>query len=633
MSCNFPELLAHDLDAPNPEFATKKMSAGAPSVFSMSAVQDLIPMGEAGLHLIDDPASVCLDEEGYSPAPGPEIRYFPLSHQPTLLEPIDELPADGATHDGTSIAHHVESDWDSLSSSSHPSSTMELQPAMPQDASVVTTATSMGSRPLSGLANKGGFIKSAPDVSWIDIDVDSDSEEPPCAESPRATPVSPLRSPLRRQPVFCAEPDTTPNREIDTCPDAVERVRSSAALVLPRPSPRGDNYTLHSGRVSKRFPARRRGVIRFAPDENYLPSSPTSIRVEEIPSTSTPTPPGTPPYTSPVLASRQLEVVHDVAEVGDEVLEIKAVSSPLPTSPRSGSCPEEDPAVERQPTKHSTDSYRGPDVHREHPSSPRPPMPSNIQTWIETSQDAATKPDDQPPGIPLPPDVVDNLRISIACFPDTTLLTSSLSIETIRSYSRKVKTCPPDLKRDLPPPPAHSPRKWGFSRILSSRRSNASSCGGSRDSNEEAPVTPWTGLRAVFPSGSEYLCDALYAHIVAYNYISALPRGATASPPKTSSRGTDEGEVPRKAAALLGLREPDASSVDTARTPPSARHGPSEKRDGALKDLLVGLSRCIGRLVTTLKEGRGEVMGEESSEVDLFLVRALCEVVRCSEER
>ncbi|MBE3050263.1 hypothetical protein IMZ48_48755, partial [Candidatus Bathyarchaeota archaeon] len=131
----------------------------------------------------------------------------------------------------------------------------------------------------------------------------------------------------------------------------------------------------------------------------------------------------------------------------------------------------------------------------------------------------------------------------------------------------------------------------------------------------------------------DYLCDALYAHIVAYNYISALPRCAPSSPPKPSSRGADDGEIPRKAAALLGLREPDAASLEMATPPSTSRSGLSERRDGALRDLLVGLSRCIGRLVVTLREGRGDVVGEGCGDVDLFLVRALCEVVRCSEER
>jgi hypothetical protein len=60
-----------------------------------------------------------------------------------------------------------------------------------------------------------------------------------------------------------------------------------------------------------------------------------------------------------------------------------------------------------------------------------------------------------------------------------------------------------------------------------------------------------------------------------------------------------------------------------------------EKAENAMRDLLTGLARCIIRLVYTLREGRDEVVGEdEDGEVhaDLFLVRALCEIVRASEE-
>src|SRR5690606_16600107 len=117
-----------------------------------------------------------------------------------------------------------------------------------------------------------------------------------------------------------------------------------------------------------------------------------------------------------------------------------------------------------------------------HRASPQPPAKGplviNVQTWLESSVGlmASSKGDDESmPGIPLPPDVVDNIRVSITCFPDTMLLTSSLSIDTIRTYSRKVRTPMPDLaKESSSTSTIQSPRRWGFGRIRSSKRNNGS---------------------------------------------------------------------------------------------------------------------------------------------------------------
>lgn len=342
-----------------------------------------------------------------------------------------------------------------------------------------------------------------------------------------------------------------------------------------------------------------------------------SLKDNEIP------PVPTLPARSPsrVLAPRHDGVSLDVTIV-DEATETEA-DSPSPTSIRSAPRPENEPTPETRSTKPSPDVGRG------------TPSPSPIQTWLNSSYESS-KPD-EPPGIPLPPDVVDNLRTSIACFPDTTLLTSSLSVETIRSYSRKVKTFPAEV---LTQTAGYSGKRWRLGRILgSSRRSNASS--GSRaprDDDVEAPtpVAPWEALRSVFDGGSEFLCDALYAHIVAYNYVSTLrPRPSQAKSASIAPQKDDE--VPKKAAALLGLR-PDAAAEGPSSGRPSGETlpGPSERRDGALRELVVGLLRCISRLVVTLREGRAEVSEEEGcgvGDVDVLLLRSLCELVRCSEER
>ncbi|CAK7274228.1 hypothetical protein SEPCBS57363_006054 [Sporothrix epigloea] len=232
-------------------------------------------------------------------------------------------------------------------------------------------------------------------------------------------------------------------------------------------------------------------------------------------------------------------------------------------------------------------------------------------------------------GIPLPREVVDTLRVSVSCFPETMLSLSSFSIQTIRSYSRKVRRCsqsdaddayrllmapfsPSTASPPTRPPsptatgqyfpltpasPAAGPLELGtgvtrsttalslsangtrrfwklhkkvagvsvhnnndssrsalpalnmFTGFRSSTSSNGSSLhspgyqlsptstghstprmstitrrGTARPDMAEDDRSKANGLclKRIFPTGSDYLCDALYAHIIAFNYISLL---------------------------------------------------------------------------------------------------------------
>jgi len=371
-------------------------------------------------------------------------------------------------------------------------------------------------------------------------------------------------------------------------------------------------------------------------------------------------------------------------------------------------------------------------------------------------------------GIRLPPEVVESLRVSISCFPETMLQTSSLSIETIRTYSRKLKYraeidrlaglqhdqystsnmhetksakrwhfWPGQSRRTKPdlssqPPHCHTfPRKSRSSSIQSTTSITQSS------HNFTQPPC-WAVIKAIFPAATDYICDALYAHLVAYNYISSLCSPSPASPPQspkpslravfsnpnaTSNLHIDEPPawVPLKAASLLGMNDPSTLNLayhkhlrqqGQAITRPRTRKGllvrrpltpvseifsnispisysisngstvtgtgcgsgsggnpPSTSEDSAMRELRLGLRSCIHMLIATIKKGSlGCVMrftdteialgggsgtgfvsetldkesmsvtmsqlgdGMEEVTVDPALVRALCEVVRCTEE-
>ncbi|EEY16079.1 conserved hypothetical protein [Verticillium alfalfae VaMs.102] len=341
--------------------------------------------------------------------------------------------------------------------------------------------------------------------------------------------------------------------------------------------------------------------------------------------------------------------------------------------------------------QHVSSAERRRTVHaskRQSHTLPTPPL-DEVQSWLDSSLDASQL--EEGHRMPLPPDVVETLRVSLACFPETMLLCSSLSTETIRSYAKKVKH-PANEPASLHTPPP-SPKRWKWSNVLGQRRSVSSL---KRDSLSQrhstelntctesstttacpSPQPPWSRLRNIFPDGSDYLLDALYAHLVAYSYVSGLvPRSNTKHSnrvdrqPSTpnherqsieslKSRDSNSNDIPKKAAHLLGLQDaatppsphsPQAqrlrkksSILDTlrgSRLPLSTQSTSMDSRP--MKEIQVGLARCIGRLVTTLRVSPDEgaedetllLAGEDSKleNIDPLLVRSLCEIVRCCEE-
>jgi len=279
------------------------------------------------------------------------------------------------------------------------------------------------------------------------------------------------------------------------------------------------------------------------------------------------------------------------------------------------------------------------------------------------------------PGIPLPPEVVETLRISIACFPETMLLSSSLSIETIRAYSKKLKhRSMPNHQHSLSEDnrsvfsfsscSTKQTGRWGFPKLIHTRRArqysqSAASLSGMTELGGGAsrvPVTPnWTPIKNIFATGSDYLCDALYAHLIAYNYINALcPLPAAPIFPGSCESdvpyGADEKanhKIPKKAASILGLQasaQAQSSGVSPLlRRMNSRRMGRSGSNESAtLRDVQAGLGRCIAFLVATLKQTGSEprplngslhlAQTREAEMMDPLLIRSLCEVVRYSEE-
>ncbi|KAK4102930.1 hypothetical protein N658DRAFT_422492 [Parathielavia hyrcaniae] len=429
----------------------------------------------------------------------------------------------------------------------------------------------------------------------------------------------------------------------------------------------------------------------------------------------------------------------------------------------------------------SDEEAPGSSLHAEGHTGARQSSLADLRRSVDTSAETlAYTPNLPPPGMPLPPDVMESLRVSISCFPETMLLTSSLSIETIRAYSRKVKHRAA-LDRQLQssdtdslysnPHNTRLSKRWNMSWLSQSRRSSKLHHHPSPWSTQPPSFDPfastlsmglprtaiattttprathlWTPIQAIFPTAPPRLCDALYAHLLAYNYLRSLcpapppttttPTNQTAaavhgsSPPAARDDDDDDIDdttrslgIPHKAASLLGMDDPvsaaaayrtrkqtqvmggggssrarmllgraaggggggarrqssygvlrdeliygsSSSSVSRRRTRIGGGGGGSGSGGNqeiggaspAMRELLAGLGRCVNLLVATMRKGGGgdlvfvdggemgaggkevgSLVGEGKRTADALLeraepvlVRALCEVVRCAEER
>lgn len=355
-------------------------------------------------------------------------------------------------------------------------------------------------------------------------------------------------------------------------------------------------------------------------------------------------------------------------------------------------------------------------------SHSRMPIVTQVQSWLDSSATTAhiTSPTDltttsptmtskAPVGsVRVAAEVLENLRISVGNFPDTMLRTSSLTVQTIRSYSRKLRrggTSSGDrgFGRDsddytftafdthaMESVPVSVDRKSSLGNLrlkklslrgrklhLSSRQApahtspflkeedefwppvvhhNYSMLSNSPPSRKSSEASACVGaLRSIFPDGTDYLLDGLYAHLIAYNYMNSLcgamphllsspghpglrSRPSLNFPPGVTSRADLELQdrddlairelqdevaatdstavVPKKAASLLGLGATHmgkpvrprpgtlAGRKDKHRktTPPAASFSASLESESAMRDLRDGIASNIKRLVETVKQ-------------------------------
>ncbi|KAI1466538.1 uncharacterized protein F4812DRAFT_82920 [Daldinia caldariorum] len=700
MDFNLPELLVGDLEESKEIFKARQLTAGAPAPSLAGdgsrrrySLQDGSLSAVDSTHLLD----VMSKAKSLQNVNEPDTHFFTIRDK----------------------SHRNSSDSDSTSSRS---SGALMPPSVgTRDASIATTATSVTSEKLEppNQLKLKLVIKEKKQAgqSWMDLDA-----EDPTSPDRRYSMIN-IPSPAQYlslqqnldesrsmslnssvpRPDLTNPPPTSPNvpskaspkESPEMSPDSTkssgtgeQRNRVVSSLICPTPPPERRSSLMH----------RNYAVL---PKINVsslqaLPNEPLPTQREG----KTSSPDRNKPSLAPVRSSnREMDYVTTHRRKGSKT------NLPLPemdiSKNESGQCLD-------------TGSPEYPDIA---------PGGIDVESWLESSIDnfpyyAQNKADGGHTPLPLPPDVIETLRICITCFPETMLQCSSLSIETIRSHSRKLrykssspaslysespasvesdqskqtkwKWLPLKRQQSCPTDTPTSPQRAGFGENLEPRYS---------------PVWPkrpdWTAIQNLFPTGSDYLCDALYAHLVAYNYITSLcPRSVlinptTSRPTSKSSKSsttpselslslsidlrtsvdirasTDGGAIPRKAASLLGLQddpnapipEPPSSRCNTLRTkrsffgapravsyyeasrPTTAvgnaggrRFGQPDQGEQVLKDLRLGLARCISRLVATLRMTNGssacsDETGQVKREEDPDFMRALCEIVRLSEER
>ena len=572
-----------------------------------------------------------------------------------------------------------------------------------REQSVTTAATSISGRCSSLLSQQPHSPSSITHArterkfhgSWFDTEADHSQESHIFCTSETKIITSPLQSPLTSSGFENSTMDSI-------SPDGIARPSSSAAFAAPvrlsSPVERPHTSAGQSFREKPRIieiqpqvavPKRSSSLKR--PFQQFAPTSPTISYQEPFTRYSANTNEGDAADTeTSLLVSHSSTLPLLATPTGRTVIDASRASSlELPYRERAHrriptiSSPSQ---IVQSPLIGDDDTL----LERDMPNPREPtqkPAPVDVRSWLDSSvesnpsQNFRFVPSTSMPAIPLPPEVIETLRISISCFPETMLLTSSLSIETIRTYSRKLRQ--PMRRPDNLPDDDQSTRsssgnstkqrkRWNLSGFMHSRGGKrdqsswpAMEALGTLDSPQSEMPTCWASIKNIFPTGSAHLCDALYAHLVAYNYISTLcplPQMPSSATMPGSILGTSDSEsydggrkVPKKAASLLGLNDTATDEYNAAvnmghrrgmsgmfgfgnghKISSRNRGNASSTNGSALRDIQAGLSRCISQLVVTIKLTTGESAvgkGTMSAEmIDPLLMRALCEVVRCSEE-
>ncbi|GAW16398.1 hypothetical protein ANO14919_058240 [Xylariales sp. No.14919] len=234
--------------------------------------------------------------------------------------------------------------------------------------------------------------------------------------------------------------------------------------------------------------------------------------------------------------------------------------------------------------------------------------------WLESDM-AHFASEDQLFPRPLPHNVQETIKFFITNFPEPMLLCNSLLVENIRTLSQEVRYNTDDSQSDHPVNPGPQPNHQQQSRLpkwkwLGSSTSVAvppDQSGSVLAINKQE----WDIIRKIFPYGSDGLCEALYAYVLVYNYITSICSRSSTPPidfsrpttpwtgtrPSTASSDIDmyasatpqtllsESGIPRKAASILGMRGEDVFIPPASFSPSRPPSGGSGSRTSTFTGL------------------------------------------------
>lgn len=664
MDMNFPEMLAGDLGLSEGVFRSKNLTAGAPA-------PSLVDDGTRRHSSLQSSSFSAASSFGIASTYGGGLTTPSQQHILSRMRSLQDVHQDyGRAASRTAEAVPRKS---IESTSSESSGGMEPPSVGTRDVSVTTTATSMSGRHSPG-EKPSSSVEKAPHYSWVDLGHD-DGAADRCYSMGNLN-----RSPPR---TFSARGNDDGSRSMSM---GAKTARPAVpAFDMPEiPKDRLASF-LSSEKLSAtekqplkpptKFPTRRSSLHVTTdhltiPQSRDTPSSAAPVRSAPLPPLPNPFSFNTDIFSSPTKISPPRDPRKPpVEEEARSMLSLRDE--------------DEDDNVSGGTTRMAPATLSPYNREMERATTPRVlSAPNDVDRWLEFSSLEFSQPGvNNGTRMPIPTEILDTLRISVTCFPETMLLCTSLSIETIRSQSRKIRYRAPSLSNstgetspfeELPPKQS----KW---RWLTTKRPQdspppaklQSRSTAARPNTAHANSNPdWQAIKNVFPRGTDHLCNALYAHLLAYNYVTYLcPRSVVTPPaPRPSSRRDTDMEtqprpsdaasgIPAKASALLGLEGSSSLAPPSSRTstmhgrPPSsagkrdnksftsAANRQANENDSALKDLRLALAKCIARLVGTLRLTSSANLGGSTcgsvdiKDVDPLFIRALCEIVRCCEER
>ncbi|KAM0256213.1 hypothetical protein ACHAQJ_005084 [Trichoderma viride] len=638
----FPEVLARDLEASKLIFEARSMTAGPPISSSPLPLDDYVEKPKA--------VTTSYRLSSLSPYQSAYMRVQALGaiqergSMVSFLDQQEDARLGDAASDSCSA---TETDASSVYDAAPPSFLIRHQSVDRSVASLHSTKERPSSSNMSPISPSEG---SRCESSWIEADSDVEDEHEEDIGIYNTAPHLSPRPPTPPEFDVSIDSTTHPSGNMHKFVHRKSHSVAGAAVIAPPPGQHLSNSTAQMRRPSStQYPRYPQMQYPDSPESICLPVSQYSPSIPPLQSLH---------YSPDSGLSRRASNTSVKRRVSSRVANATLMNDECTT-------------LEYNQFLSSIDSTYAPrcDSVYIRPSPPPSPLPS-VQMWLNGSAQLFSLPfqsDELARVVPLPPDVMETLRVTTACFPETMLLSSSLTIETIRAYSRKARNPGSDVT-PLPSSQCSIPlSKQSLWRRVVKRGSQGSQK--SRDvhtpsanmlqspssSSLDSPK-PWTPIKNVFGNCSDYICDALYSHIVAYNYVSALVaryptsmgHGRSCSPV-----GSTHEDIPKKAASLLGLNEAasltSAASIRSMKRFSSPNWGKDDFRaaspivtspnqDMAVRNIQTELLRCIRRLIATARlmsesETAEEKMVEmEMEDADVLLMRSLCEIVRVNEE-